>query len=149
MAKLAERLLPTVYKGRAIAGKLGFRPHDVALLSERWSGSHTGDGSAYPDSTPITEADGQSPKVRWLKDDEVALGNIGAGAIEVGPITPAFPGGGTELDLLAASLDRGATRYLVITGPKHPVGARYRIARIEAGRTLRYVLRAEPVRPGE
>jgi hypothetical protein len=149
MAKLAEKLRPTVYKGRAIAGKLGFRPYTVQLVTASWTGTHTGDGQRYDTFTPITEAESQPPKVRWLKDDEIAVGNIPSGTVEIGPITPAFAGGGTDLALLAEELTRGSTRYVVITGPKHPSGARYRLTRIDAQRALRYMLRAEPVRPGE
>lgn len=144
MATLADRLKRTVYRGRAIAGTLGFRPYTVAILTERWLGQHTGESGPHPEETAITEGSSQPPKVRWLNDDEVALANLGSGAIEVGPITPLFAAGGTDLETLAGDLDRNTTRYLKITGPKHPNGARYRITSISAGRALRYMLRAVP-----
>ncbi len=145
---LAERLKRTVYKGRGIAGTLGFRAHTVAIVSESYSGQHTGESSANIDETPLVEGAGQPPKVRWLKDDEIALGNLAGGTIEVGPITPEFAGGGTDLDLLMGQLERGATRYVRITGPKHTDGALYRIAEIRAERALRYIIRAVPVANG-
>lgn len=144
---LADDLMATVLAGRGIAGELGFRPHTVAIVSESYLG-HTGEDPANTDETPIVEGGGQPPKVRWLKDDEIALGNLAGGTIEVGPITPAFAGGGTDLSVLAGSLERGAIRYVRITGPKHPDGASYRITEIRAERALRYIIRAVPVANG-
>ncbi len=149
MPTLAESLLATVRRGRGIAGELGFRVHTATVVAESYTGQHTGEDLANIDETPLLEGAGQSPKIRWLKDDEIALGNLAGGTIEIGPITPAFSGGGTDLSALAGSLERGATRHVRITGPKHPDGARYRITEIRAERALRYMIRAVPVANGE
>jgi hypothetical protein len=146
---LADDLLPTVLAGRAIAGTLGFRPYRVYIVAESYTGPHTGESLANIDETEIVEGSSQPPKVRWLKDEEIAVGNLAGGTIEVGPITPEFAGGGTSLELLAGELDRGATRHVRIVGPKHPDGARYRITEIRAERALRYTIRAVPVANGE
>jgi hypothetical protein len=143
---LASDLLETVYEGRAIAGDLGFRPHSVAIVIVSSSGTHTGDGTRTESETAVTEAEGQPPRIRWLKDDEVALGMLPKGTVEVGPITPSFSGGGTDLDLLnGADLTDGQVRLLRITGPNHPNGADYRIKGVSADRALRYMITATPV----
>lgn len=145
MATLAEELLPVVHDARAIAGELGFRPHTVALVVVTSSGTHTGDGTRTETVTAITEAGGQPPRVRWLKDEELALGQLAVGSIEVGAITPSFAGGGTDLALLTgADMTTGQVRLLRITGPNHPSGADYCITSISADRTLRYMIQAAP-----
>lgn len=146
---LADDLMQVVFDGRGIAGSLGFRPYRVYIVAESYTGQHTGEGGGNIDETEIVEGSNQPPKVRWLKDEEIAVGNLAGGTIEVGPITPEFSGGGTSLELLAGELDRGATRYVRIVGPKHPNGAQYRLAEIRAERALRYMLRAVPVANGE
>lgn len=143
---LAAELLPDVYEARAIAGELGFRPHTVAIVVVSTPGLHTGDGTRTEVVTPITEANGQPPRVRWLKDEDLALGQLPLGTVEVGPITPAFAGGGTETDLLTgADLSVGEVRLLRITGPNHPNGADYTIRSVTADRPLRRVITAVPV----
>lgn len=148
MVSFAARQLRKLHKFRGITGKKGFRVHTATIVSESYVGPHTGESSANIDETPLVEGAGQPPKVRWLKDDEIALGNLAGGTIEIGPITPAFSGGGTDLAVIAGQLDRGATRYVRITGPKHPDGASYRIIEIRAERALRYIIRAVPVANG-
>lgn len=146
MATLKDAVLPIAYKARAIAGQLGFRPHSVSIVTITSSGTHTGDGSRTETVTAITEADGQSPKIRWLRDDEIALGGLPSGSVEIGPITPSFAGGGTTIATLNGSgLSVGHVRLLRITGPNHPDGADYTIRSINADKALRYMITAEPV----
>ncbi len=84
--------------------------------------------------------------MRWLKDDEIALGQLPKGSATVGPITPSFSGGGTDLDLLnGTDLNVGQVRLLRITGPNHPNGADYTIKGVSADRALRYMITAVPV----
>jgi hypothetical protein len=143
---LADSLKPTQFAARSIAGRLGFRPHSVALVAVSTSGTHTGDGSRTEIETEIVESGGQPCRVRWLKDDEVALGQLPMGTVEVGPITPSHTGGGTDLDLLTgADLSDGQVRLLRITGPNHPNGADYTIKSVSADKALRYMVTAVPV----
>jgi hypothetical protein len=144
MTTEAEDALADLYEGRSEAGIAGFRPHSVAVVATTWTGQHTGEGSGIPESTPIVEANSQPPRVRWLNSEEIALANLGSGIVEIGPITPAFSGGGTDLETLAGDIQTGATRYVLITGPQHPSGAIYRITDISAERPLRYMLKAAP-----
>lgn len=132
---LADSLKPTVYAGRAIAGQLGFRTHTVALLLDYEGGAQ--------DLQHITEAGGQPPRVKWLEDEDKPNDSGPEDWIEIGPITPAFAGGGTNLDDLTGDLESGTARYLLITGPRHPQGAKYRITNVDAQKALRYVIRAQ------
>jgi hypothetical protein len=142
---LADDVIEDVYEGRSIAGEEGFRVHTVAIVVVTTPGPHTGDGVRVENVTPIVEANGQPPRVRWLKDDEIALGQLPLGSVEVGPITPLFAGGGTDTDLLnGANLSPGQVRLLRITGPNHPEGADYTIVGVKAERPLRRVITAKP-----
>jgi hypothetical protein len=143
---LRDALLPTINAVRAIPGQLGLRPHAVAIIQTISSGAHTGDGARSETETAITESGGQPPKVRWLNDEQLALGNLPKGTVLVGPITPAFSSGGTDLATIqGTALLQGDTLHVKITGPKHPNGALYRVTKINADRALRYMITAEPV----
>jgi len=142
----ADSLKPILYGARAFAGQLGFRPHAVEILTGAWSGAHTGDGTETATALPIAESGGQPPKTRWLNDEQIALGGLPRGTVEIGPITPSFPGGGTLLATLAGdALVRGETIHVRITGPKHPSGALYRLTSLTADKALSYKLQAQPV----
>ncbi len=139
---LRDELLDIVYEARGIAGELGFREHSVSLVVASTSGTHTGDGSRTETVTALTNGDGQPPRVKWLKDEEIALGQLPVGTVEVGPLTPTF----TSLDLLnGTDMTTGQVRLLRITGPNHPNGADYTIKGVSADRALRYMIRAVPV----
>jgi hypothetical protein len=141
---LADDLKSVLYDARGIMGELGFRPHTVALFLT-YSNATEIDGQALStETTPITEANGQPPKIVWQKAEDVPDTSATASdTVVVGPVTPSFPGGGTDLDDLRGDLEDGVARYLLITGPRHPDGARYRILDVNADKALRYVIRAQ------
>lgn len=142
---LVTELRKTLYAARSIAGRLGFRVHTVGLLRRYALGQHTGDVDVS-DIVPITEQDGYPPKTVWLNDEALALAGLAKGAVDIGPVTPAFSGGGTDLALLdARNLETGDALYVLITGPNHPDGAVYRVADITAHKALNYRIRALPV----
>jgi hypothetical protein len=145
---LAASLRKLAFNVRAIPGQLGVRPHRVSILKRSWSGPHTGDGTRTDVEIDIVEANGQPPKVRWLSDEQIAVGSLEAGTVEIGPITPRFVGGGTDLGTIDGStLIKGEVRMLRIVGPQHPTGAVYQITRISADRALHYTIQATPVAP--
>ncbi len=133
---------------RAIPGQFGLRPHRVYLVTAEWTGIYSGDGQRVEDEVEITESDNQPPKVRWLTDDEIAVGNgaISNGTIEIGPITSEFSGGGiTMAELRASTIDAGGTVVLRIVGTKYPEGAFYRLTEVRADRVIHWKLRAAPI----
>lgn len=137
----ADDLLPVAFDARGIAGSLGLRVHTVALLVTYYSGQHTGEEAIGDELTPLVEGDGYPPRVRQMKDEELALGNLQPGTLEVGPLTPEFSGGGVSDETLFGVLPTGATRYVVITGPLAPNGAKYEIIASRRDKPLRRVLR--------
>lgn len=147
MATLGSSLLKLAYGVRSIPGKLGVRPHTVSILKRSWTGSQPGDGIQTDVEMVIHEGGNQPPKVRWLTEEQLAVGNLNPGTVAIGPITPKFQGGGTDLyDLDASQLEVGDGRYLRITGPMHPQGAIYKIIKLSADHALHYTLTASPVK---
>ncbi|MEO8095792.1 MAG: hypothetical protein ABI632_12800, partial [Pseudolysinimonas sp.] len=94
---LATNLKRALYRVRSINGRLGLRPHSVEMIDTSWSGPQVGDGIETIWSWPVTEYSGENPKVRWLTTEEIAVGSLLKGTVTIGPITPNFTGGGTEL----------------------------------------------------
>lgn len=140
-----DRCRQITHRYRSVPGQHGLRVHTAALIHRRYSGD-TGASANYTEEIPIVERGGFPPKIRWLKDDEIAVGSLMAGTVEIGPITPEFSGGGTDFaDIVGRPLDRGDTLHVRITGPQHPDGALYRIARSSADKALHYTIQAVPV----
>lgn len=132
---LADDLKPVLFEARAIMGQLGFRPYTIQLFLDYQGGEQ--------EFTPITEAGGQPPKLVWEKDEDNP-GNAGPEDIVlIGPITPSFSGGGTDFTRLTADVDAGLARWVLITGPRHPDGAKYRITNVDSQKSLRYMIRAQ------
>lgn len=139
---LADALKPALYSARSIAGKLGLRPHTVSIVTATWSGSVTGEGTETTTTTPIVEGNGQPPKVRLVKSDEIALGNLAEGTIDIGPITPEL--GAALAALNATALATGGTRHLIVTGPDG-VAVKHKILDIGTDHALHYTIRSSPV----
>ncbi len=141
---LRDDLLPVINEVRAIPGLLGFRPYTVAIEVITWSGSERGEGTKTTTTTPITEAGGQPPRVRWLDNEEIALGGYDKPTVEVGPITPDFSDGGTSLATLKArAAEPNSEVYYVLTGPDFPSGARFVLVADTSDRPLRYMVKLQ------
>ena len=120
-----------LFRTRAIPGQLGLRPYRAYVDTTMSSGDELGQGTVTTTSVELTEANGQPPRVKELSAEEIALGGYSEGAIEIGPVTPDFPGGGTALSTLAPdpSGDNSTVRVRLV-GPRWPSGANFIIARV-------------------
>jgi len=141
---LADRLKPLTHRCRAIPGRLGLRPYTVAIVTGSWNGSNTGRGAPSVRSYPVTEANGQPPKVRVMSTEELALTGLGKGSMKIGPMTPPFAGGGSPLIALRAALEAGETMHVLLTGPDFPSGARFTIKSWNADHALHETLTVSP-----
>lgn len=146
-----DEIRQLAYELRAIPGReFEIRPYTVSVTIRSWTGDVPGEGSTTVTTTPITEADGQPPKVRFLNDEQIALGGLSKGSIEVGPITPDFPGGGTTWATLSGGgADPGESFYYVLTGPEFPNGARFLFAGGKTDRAFRYMVTLTPLSADE
>lgn len=129
---------------RSIPGAHGLRETRVYIVSGVWSGTNTGYGLEDETVTEITEGGGQPPKVSSLNDERKALGQLPGGSIEIGPITPEFSAGGTDIaDLLGSSLSAENTLRIRTVGPDGT--ADFVIVEVKSDRALRYMITAKPV----
>ena len=141
LADSLRAILPGI---RAIPGSLGIRPHSVAVVVSTWSGANVGSGTKTEVSTAITE-DGQPPKVRWLNGEELAVGGLASGTVEVGPITSTA----AALAALRPTLTDAQSIHLRITGPNTAAsGDLYTITDFQGQRALHFMVQAKPVEQG-
>jgi hypothetical protein len=134
LRKLANHL-------RALPGRMGIRPYSIEVQVTTSAGAELGEGAQTVVTTLITEANGQPPKVRWLSNKEIALGGYEDGTVEVGPITPDFPGGGTAIATLHPNPAVNSTVRVVLRGPDYGAnGARFRLQNLRHERFCQYVL---------
>jgi hypothetical protein len=139
---LAQNLLATISWARAIPGSLGLRPHTLERVV-RFAESVRDDVAEKV--TPIVEANGQSPLIRWLTSEEITVGQLNPGTAEA-RFTPSFSGGGTDIALLRGDdLGPNDKLYFRITGPHHVGGALYRKAKLNDEKALHYTLQLVPV----
>lgn len=141
---LAGDLLPALSAARSIAGSLGLRQYRVYIRSGAWSGTYTGDGSETATETELLE-NGQSPKVRFAGDDQIALGAAVKGSAKIGPITPSHAAGGTAIALLeGSSLADGSTLHVRL---RHSDGSDQilRVTNVGKDSSLHYTLECDPV----
>ena len=130
---------------RGIPGEIGMRPHRVFFRRVGFSGAFLGDGERLDTDTELLEGRGQSPKVRWLRADVLAVGGLPNGSCTVGPVTPSAMGGDV-MDLFhSASLISGDVQQLMIVGPMHPLGALYRVVGKSMDKGLAWTLTASPL----
>ena len=142
---LRDQLLPLINGVRAIPGQLGIRQYSVSILVTSWSGANTGRGTSIDELFPVTEANGQPPKVRQLNTEELALGGLGKGSLRIGPITPGFAGGGNAIDRFKPELAAGQTMHVMVTGPEYPNGAKFALKSFNSDHALHFTMDVEPV----
>jgi hypothetical protein len=142
---LAADLLSVLEDARGIAGELGLRPVRVYVVTRNWSGTMPGEGACSDSETEILVAR-QSPKVRTLSGEAIAVNQLPEGTISIGPITPSHTTGGTSLALATGMLDTAQERWLKLTGGIHGTeGQLYRIIDVSADSAFHYTVRAYPL----
>jgi hypothetical protein len=125
---LISDIRSALFCARGIPGELGLRPYTVAVVTDGYDGGEVGQGTRTTISTPITEGGGQPPKVRFLSTEQRVLAGLGDDSVEVGPITPTCSAGGTAFTTLVPLTASDDTIYhFLLTGPKYPNGARFRL----------------------
>lgn len=120
---LKDDLLPLIDDLRSIPGELGFRPYSVVIRITTWSGQRAGEGTITSTADTRLLVGGQNPKVREVrtKDDVVGNTDYANTLWEIGPITPAFPGGGYNLSVLNPKNDGSTkTTQYILKGPGLP-----------------------------
>lgn len=110
------------------------REYDVAVRVRSWSGAERGEDLKAECITPITEAGGRPPRVRWLSNEQLALGGYPAGTVEVGPITP----GNTLRSSLEPKSEGNDEIEWILTGPAFPCGGAFSLKDIRDDRGYQF-----------
>jgi hypothetical protein len=140
-----DALRKLVDRGRALPGRWGLRVFRVYVVERHWTGDRPGEGGTSEDSTELLVG-GQAPKVATLSGETIAVEQLPSDTIQIGPLTPEFSGGGTDIDILKGELWPTDERWLLVTGPgMGDEGTRFRIVSVRADKALRYVIRAAPL----
>ncbi len=128
MTTLRDDLLPDVDDLRGLAGELGFRPYASVVLRETtWSGTRPKDGTSTVADLALA-AGGYPARVQLVSSRVVQAsgGRYVDGDMRIGPLTPAFSGGGyTPAQLAASSSAPNVERHVVLVGPGEPGGGSY------------------------
>jgi hypothetical protein len=134
------------FAARAIPGQMGLRPYQAWIVIGTWNGDNTGRGARAQDLIPILEANGQSPKIRVMNTEELALSGLGKGSMKIGPITAPFAGGGNPWAAAKAEVSTGQTLHIKIIGPDLPdPGALFLVKSWNADHALHETLVISPV----
>ena len=111
---------------RGIADELGTTPYTVSVRVVTYSGTRVGDGTRTVTDSPVKVAGGsRNPMVALVTSkDVVASGGLyTATDLKVGPLTPAYAGGGMATGTLDPVQGTVPTEvYYVVTGPDIPAG---------------------------
>jgi hypothetical protein len=127
-----DRILRAADRGRRAAAAVGVRPFTVTVRIERYSGS-IGHGVTLQSTSSVVTLD-PAPKVVQLGGEQAMF--YGAGELlaestgesrvtvyRIGPITPAFTGGGyTMAQLLPVPADDHERAVVLLTGPGFAAG---------------------------
>jgi len=145
MSGFAEDLKALVYDVRSIPGEMGLRVYQAWIVVGTWNGDNTGRGARAQDLIPILEGNGQSPKIRVMNTEELALSGLGKGSMKIGPITAPFAGGGNPWAAAKATVESGQTLHIKVVGPDLPNGALFLVKSWNADHALHETLVISPV----
>lgn len=115
---LRTSLLPVVDTLRALTGPsvLDIRTVKLTIRTRVWSGSCLGEGT--PTDTDLVFP--QQYKIRYLTGKEIASsgGRFSADTVKVGPITPAYTGGGyTQAQIFPETTSDNVEFIYILDGP--------------------------------
>lgn len=122
MPTLRDDLLPALDDARTICDDLGLRQNAVDVVLRTWTSGKPGSPASQSAGTDYVDVKVHltpNPKVRRVTQREVASsgGRYEDADLVVGPMTPAFLGGGNSLDQLDPLIrDRGVELIFILTG---------------------------------
>lgn len=125
MATFRDALLPVVDQIRGIPAQLGLYRFTVTVRVRTWVGGRPGTrGATSTDvDTSIKIGGGKyDPKVAKLssKDVVASSGKYTDADLKIGPLTPAYTGGGVTTDMINPSYVGNTEVFFKISGPGFP-----------------------------
>ncbi len=134
---LRTEILPVFDRLRALTGPKGLdiRVAQLTVRKRVWSGGRRGAGTPMDTDTVLPKI----YKLRHVSAHEVSSsgGRFEAETVCVGPITPAYPGGGYSKEVLAPDGYDGIEIIYVISGS---VSGDYKLAQIHTEKPFGYFL---------
>lgn len=144
---LVRDLLPILDAGRGLTDAFGLRNFRVFVRTTDWTGERAGLGAKTTTLRELTVAGGARPQVVALRPQAVVAsgGQLEDTVFEVGPLTPAYAGGGVEpVDMTPGQgTDRREVDYLLF-GPGLPeAGAVCKQLSSDFSSPFRYTMRLQ------
>lgn len=147
---IADRARRAADYGRKVVDRLGLRPSTATVTIETFADPWS--TGATPTST-TTYALSPRPKIveagavgvpSYFGGGSTADGgaNLSADAYRIGPITPAYPGGGySSAQLIPPQPDVLTRVYVVLTGPEfQSAGEKYQVINVDATNALHFFM---------
>lgn len=154
---LRDDMLPVLDELRGLADEFGLRPITVTVRTRVYS-LPPGDVGATLLSTTNTAVT-PTPVVkpaRLYRDDEAirdgeyadATGQPRLLRYDIGPITPAYSGGGFDASSLMPNDTNTRRVTIVLVGGQHGAGEEYRVMKVDDSKPFRITLTVERARQG-
>jgi hypothetical protein len=147
---IVSSALRVLDKARAKLDVAGLCPYRVFSRVRTWNGPRPGAAPSagvqpsFTDvDTELTVADGKRPQVRLSGSKSIVApgGVLAAGTYEVGPLTPAYSGGGVTVSVIDPPGTTSAELLFVVMGPGLPAtGMLCKKASDDLQSPFRYVL---------
>jgi hypothetical protein len=129
MTTFREDIQPDLDDLRGIPNDLGLRQFTVTITVRQWTGERVGVGTRTQTSAILSTSHGQAPvKVVQVTQKEIlASGGLYADRdLKVGPMTPAYPGGGVPIGVLDPLVPPQAQEiFWNVAGPGLPSGGSF------------------------
>lgn len=146
MATIVEGARPVLDGARSLLDGVGLREFRAYLRVRDWSGGQAGHGTMTETRTELTVANGGKPKVVALSPRQVVAsgGQLGDTMFEIGPLTPAYPGGGVTPEDVNPPKVKGREMHYILVGPGLPAeGAVCKLVSANHSSPFRVMLRVQ------
>lgn len=134
-------------RARGIPGRFGLREHSVDVVHTWWDGENGGARGNKNESVTRLLVGGYNPKVSFPSQRDIALNLMSFGTITIGPFTPqTLDGLGISRDLINRDpMELSDTLHLIVTGPQHPEGCKYKIQNVNVEKAIHFTIVASTV----
>lgn len=124
MVTFAPAVLPALDVVRGVRGLLGLSNYTVKVVTKAWSGARPGIGVVTVTTTQLLVGLGQNPRVTVISSNDVvaSAGKYSAGDLRVGPMTPAYAGGGVADGVINPTIGIVEQVTWLVEGPGTAIG---------------------------
>jgi len=149
MSTVIEDALPILDEARGLLDEFGFNSYDVVMRLVEWSGARIGEGDPTKTDTTLTLDGSHRINVERLTGHDIMAsgGLYSEGDWRVGPLTPAYPGGGRDASYFNPTSSQPFEIFYKLTGPGFESGQWFRKIdqKVDGNFGLFFTIRAENV----